>query len=245
MEISNCPMVRVDNCTFTNSTSLGIGKERYSGNSGGISIGYDDQPRPQYMQTVKPMIAITQSNFTQNTATAAGDFIYTVSEVIGQRLYNQRGGAIAMYMGALNYSAIVTVSNCTFEGNVARDSGGAVYMFLSGEDSAHQVTFAETRFIRNKARDGGGLETTFITADSINNPNEVTIEDCVFTGNIGNLGGGYKSIQLDSRGNLNRVNISNTIFTANIAPTGSALYLQSLFTVGPVPLEKRVFVEDW
>lgn len=103
MEISNSPLVLVYGCTFTNNTSMGIGKERYSGNSGGLSIGFDDSPLVESLQHIFPEILIIRSNFSRNKALADDlRFQYSVSEVIGQRLYNQRGGAIACYFGAKN-----------------------------------------------------------------------------------------------------------------------------------------------
>ena len=245
MEISNSPIVTVDGCTFTNGTSLGIGKERYSGNSGGLSIGYDNYTRPPNLKNTLPMITISQSIFTKNTAKATEGFIHTVSEVIDRRVYNQRGGGVALYLGAPDYNATISVSNCAFDGNVVSDSGGGIYMFLSGDNSAHQVKIIETIFTCNEAKDGGGLEITHIADDSINNPNDILVQDCTFTGNLGNFGGAYKNIQLDTKGNLNRVNIVNTTFSGNKAPVGAALYLQSLFTLVPVQAEERIVINNW
>lgn len=243
--MSNCPLITVNRCTFTNGTSLGIGTQQYSGNSGGLAIGYNDQPLPPHVQATTPVINITRSSFTYNKAKATERFVHTVSDVISKRVYNERGGAIAVYMGASNYSVDITVNDCTFEENYAQNSGGGIYMFLTGASNAHRVTITETRFIRDKARDGGGLEITFSSPDSVSNPNVVLIRNCNFTENTGTFGGGFKGIQLDTRGNLNKIDILNSTFSANKAPVGAALYLQSLFTLSPIPTEKRINVESW
>ena len=245
MEISNCPQVIVSGCRFTNNTSLGIGVERYSGNAGAIAMGYNDCPRPDYLQNKPPMILISESTFENNNATAAEAFQYDVSEVLSRRLYNQRGGSVACYFGTPSYSATVNITGSTIKDSFARDSGGGVYMFLAGDDNVHTVNIWNTDFISNEALDGGGLEITQSTPMSLKRPNRVTVSGCNFVKNVGNFGGGFKSIQLDTHGNMNFVTVCNTSFSKNKALVGSALYLQSLYAIDTVKLEKRIIVEDW
>ena len=245
MEISNCPQVIISGCRFTNNTSLGIGVEHYSGNAGAVSVGYNDLPRPEYLQSEPPMIVISESIFENNNATAAEAFQYDVSEVLNRRLYNQRGGSIACYFGTRNYSATVNITRSMIRDSFARDAGGGVYMFLAGDDNAHTVNIWKTNFINNEALDGGGLEITQSTPDSLTRPSQVTVSACNFTENVGNFGGGFKSIQLDTHGNMNSVTVRNTSFSENRALVGSGLYLQSLYAIDTVRLEKRIIVEDW
>ena len=248
LEISNSPQVIVSNCTFTNNTSLGIGTERYSGNAGAVAIGYDDTPIPEHLQNLPPVIRITGSIFKNNNSTATGENQHSVAEVLGQRIYNQRGGAIACYFGASNYSANVEIVECTFEGNYVRDSGGAVYMFLSGEDNGHSVKIRECDFTGNAAKLGGGAELTFDT--SIGNLsdvliNQALIEDCMFKENRARDGGGFSHIQINKQENLNNLTIKNCSFMENEAPLGSALSLKYIFTVNYNMLERMVFIVDW
>ena len=245
MELSNCPQVIVSDCRFTNNTSLGIGVEQYSGNAGAIAIGYNDRPRPAYYRDKPPVILISRSTFENNNATAADAFQYDVSEVLSRRTYNQRGGAIACYFGTPSYNATVDIVESTIRGCFSRDSGGGVYMFLAGENNAHTVNIQRTDFIGNEAKDGGGMEITHSTPDSLALPSRVTLSDCNFIKNVGNFGGGYKSIQLDSHGNMNYITITNCSFSKNIAQVGSGLYLQSLYVIDTVNLRKRITVEDW
>lgn len=245
MEVSNCPQVIVSGCRFTNNTSLGIGVEQYSGNAGAIAIGYNDRPRPEYMQSNPPMILVSESTFENNNATAAQAFQYDVSEVLSRRLYNQRGGSIACYFGTQSYSATVNITRSTIRDSFARDAGGGVYMFLAGDDNAHTVNIWKTDFINNKALDGGGLEITQSTPVSLTRPSRVSISSCNFVNNVGNFGGGFKSIQIDTHGNMNFVTVRNTSFSENQALVGSGLYLQSLYAIDTVRLERRIIVEDW
>ena len=245
MEISNCPQVIVSGCRFTNNTSLGIGVERYSGNAGAMAVGYNDRSRPEHLQSKPPTILISESTFEGNNATAAEAFQYDVSEVLSRRLYNQRGGSIACYFGTPSYSATVNITGSTIRDSFARDSGGGVYMFLAGDDNAHTVNIWKTDFVNNKALDGGGLEITQSTPVSLTRPSKVTVSDCNFVKNTANFGGGFKSIQLDTHGNMNFVTVRNTSFSENEALVGSGLYLQSLYAIDTVKLEKRIIVEDW
>lgn len=245
MEISNSPQVIVSSCLFTNNTSLGIGMKRYSGNAGAVAIGYNDFPRPEYLCNMPPEILISGSTFENNSATAAEAFQYDVSEVLAQRLYNQRGGSIACYFGTPSYSATVDIIGCTIQDSFARDSGGGVYMFLAGDENAHTVNVQNTDFINNEAQDGGGLEITQSTPDSLTRPSWVTVSSCNFIKNTGHFGGGFKSIQLDTHGNMNFVTVRNSSFSENRASVGSGLYLQSLYAIDTVNLEKRITVEDW
>ena len=250
MEISNSPQVFVSNCTFTNNTSLGIGTERYSGNAGAVAIGYDDRPKPEHLQNMPPVIRIIGSAFKDNNSTAVeARYQYDAGQVLGQRIYNQRGGGVACYFGASNYSADVEINGCTFEGNHVRDSGGAVYMFLSGQDNGHSVKIQECDLGNNIASVGGGIELTFDTTIANNmSPvklNHAIIENSNFIGNMGRYGGGYSLIQINTRENLNNVTIKNCTFIENMAPVGSALYLQYVYTVNRASLKKMIFVEDW
>lgn len=245
MEISNSPFILIDGCQFTNNTSQGIGMERFSGNSGGVAVGYDDSERPAYFRNLTPEILVQRSTFSDNRAIADSQFVYGVSYVLSERLYNQRGGAMAVYIGTPGYDVQLVIEECTFERNNAQDSGGAVYMYLSGEGSQHSIWITETTFVENVGPDGGGLEITQFTntVAALENPYLVYITNCQFLRNRGRFGGGYKSIQIGTY--LNNVTVVNTTFVGNEALVGSALYLQSIYSVSEVTILKRSIVQDW
>ena len=244
LEISNSPRIIVDNCQFTNNTSQGIGKTRYSGNSGGMSIGFDGTPRPPEFQSIPPEIFITETQFTNNSANASGAFVYEVSYVLKTNIFNQRGGAMAIYIGSPNYTAQILIQNCTIKGNQALDSGGGIYMNIGGENNNHSIKIIDTNFIENNGPDGGGLEITQYSNVRIDEPHHaVNIINCNFLRNVATFGGGYKSLQIFVY--LNTVNLYNCTFINNSAQVGGALYLQSVFTVPLVTLLENSIIEDW
>ena len=238
----------VSNCTFTNNTSLGIGMERYSGNAGAVAIGYDDMLIPEHLQNVVPTIRITGSIFKDNNSTAAEGLQFDNGQVLGSRVYNQRGGGIACYFGTSNYPADVEIRYCTFEGNHVLDSGGAVYMFLSGQDNGHSVKIQQCHFTGNAANEGGGIELTFATTVNTSSPVRLTqaiVEDTTFIRNTGRYGGGCSLIQFNTHENLNNITVKNCTFIDNTSPVGSALYLPFVYTINRASFKNLTFVEDW
>ena len=222
--------------------------ERYSGNAGAVSIGYDDRPQPAHLQNMPPIIRVTGSTFKENNSTAEEEFQYTVAQVLSRKIYNQRGGGIACYFGASNYSADVEIEDCNFEENYVRDSGGAVYMYLSGQNNGHSVKIQGCNFVGNSARLSGGAELTLnTTISNLSNVviNQVLVEDCSFVNNTARDGGGFGHVQVNKQENLNNLTIKNCDFAGNKAPLGSALSLKYIFTVNHALLERMISVEDW
>lgn len=244
LDIYNSPIICIQNSSFINSTSQGYKNESFSGNAGGIAIGYS-QPYRLQGYTYTSDITIRGCNFDDNAARASGMYRFTVLEVLSRRVYNQRGGGLAFYFGTADYSSVITIEDCQFNDNDAEDSGGGIYMFLGGQNSIHNVSISSTSFARNTAQDGGGLEITHSNADSITNPNSILVTDCTFDGNSGKFGGGYKNIQLDDQSNANHVLVRGTVFRNNKADVGAGVYLQAVVTVVKATLERRVIVEDW
>ncbi len=245
LEILNSPTVIAKGCRFTNNTSFGIGMTSYSGNAGGIAIGFNNTNLPILDDTERIAISIYQSVFVKNSASVIPEFNRSTGEVLATRIYNQRGGGVALYFGTAGLSADVSIDGCDFEENVADSAGGGVYMYLTGEGNAHAVNITDTNFMLNTAVDGGGLEISFDTAISVREPNDIHIANCKFLRNKGNFGGGFKSIQLNSHGNQNKVKLVNCEFTENDAPVGSGIYFQSRFTIITVAMETRIVLRDW
>lgn len=238
LDVYNTPIICICNTSFTNGKSLGYGRRRYSGNAGGIAIGYSKSSMRA------PNITVTGCTFHNSSANASDGFRYSVLDVLNDRIYNQRGGGMAFFFGASDYSGSVVISDCCFEECVAQDSGGGVYMFLGGERSRQVISISNTDFTRNNAKDGGGLEITHANANSNEAPNEVTVTDCRFVGNNGTFGGGYKNIQLNDRTNLNNLVVRGSLFEDNEANVGAAIYLQAVVTVMKTTLKKRITMED-
>ena len=245
MEIFNCPNISVEHSHFTNNTSDGIGQTPYSGNAGALAIGYNDTDLSSDLLKIAPCISIVNVSFVKNRALAVDGFKYSIGQVLFTKLYNQRGGGLACYLGTPNYSVKVLIDGCDFVGNCADSAGGGVYMYLAGANNSHTVDILNTEFRENNSPDGGGLEITYDTEDSIENPNNICIQACNFTSNIGHLGGGFKNVQLNSQGNMNKVLIVESKFSHNTATAGAALYLISIYTVIDVSMMMRITLENW
>lgn len=215
---------------------------RFSGNAGGVAIGYE---YPGNLQNVTPDILISGCTFENNTANATEDRRLTVLAVLSMRIYNQRGGGMAFYFGAESYNAAIRIEDSQFINNTAQDSGGGVYMFLDGPQSFHTVDIYNTNFTGNRAMDGGGLEITHSNPDSSQNPNLISVTKCNFDGNQGKFGGGYKNIQLNDVANSNHLYMRDCTFDGNEASVGAGIYLQSVVTIEKTTLLKRIVMEDW
>lgn len=229
--------------SFINGISVGISNKPFSGNAGGIAIGY--QPGTRDLQDSTPNITVSRCRFMNNTASAIRNRTVTVLEVLRTRIYNQRGGGIALYFGTENFTGNVNIENSHFTSNIAEDSGGGVYMFLNGKGSSHNIIICSTIFTNNTAQDGGGLEITHSNPDSVQNPNSIEVINCTFNKNRGRFGGGYKNIQLNDLSNMNYLNIQNTVFDDNEAEVGAGIYLQSVETVRKATLLNRISMESW
>lgn len=244
LDIYNSPIICIQDSSFVNGTSQGYKNGSFSGNSGGVAIGYSQAYQLQGT-TYTPNITISRCLFTNNSARASGEYRFSVLEVLSTKVYNQRGGAVAFYFGTQNYSGDVHIEDSEFDGNVAEDSGGGIYMFLGGSNSAHNVSISNTRFARNHAQDGGGLEITHSNANSVKNPNSILVTNCTFSENWGNFGGGYKNIQLNDQTNSNHLIVERTVFSNNTANVGAGIYLQAVVTVVKSTLQRRITMEDW
>ncbi len=220
---------------------MGIGTREFSGNAGGVAIGYSSSETDE-----PPNISILSCEFRNNIASAAPQFKYPVLlEVLTTHIYNQRGGGMAFYFGASNYSGTITIQDTAIVNNTALDSGGGIYMYLGGTGSFQNITIDNTNFTGNEALDGGGLEITHFNSMSYKQPNQVTLVDCSFSGNRGKFGGGYKNIQLHPTSNLNNLLVRDTLFVGNTAQGGAGIYLQSLETIDKVALFDRITLESW
>ncbi len=220
---------------------MGIGTREFSGNAGGVAIGYSSSETDE-----PPNISILSCEFRNNIASAVPQFNYSVLEVLTTHIYNQRGGGMAFYFGASNYSGTITIQDTAIVNNMASDSGGGIYMYLGGTCSFQNITIYNTRFIGNGAvKDGGGLEITHSNSMSYKQPNQVTLVNCSFSGNHGEFGGGYKNIQLHPRSNFNNLLVRDTLFEENTAQGGAGIYLQSFEMIDKVVLPNRITLESW
>ena len=234
----------MSSCIFSNNTNLGLGNRSYSGNAGGMAIGYDENNEAGY----HPNIKITDSIIEYNQASGSSNFQREASLLLKRRVFKQRGGGIAFYFGTRSSSAHIEILRCSFIGNYARSAGGGLYINLLGENNSHIIVIRECNFTSNSAYIGAGMVTFYnpVTNASLLSAeilaHTVSIIDCIFVGNSGQYGGALSNIQL---GYLNTLNVTNCTFVENEGTLGAALYLQFLFTTLNFVPEKKLTIEDW
>jgi uncharacterized repeat protein (TIGR01451 family) len=162
-------------------------------------------------------MSITKSLFRNNdaTTTGAGGAVYnnggpaTVDQTTFASNTADQGGAI--YWEA---NTSVSVTNSTFDGNVASTQGGAVY-----DNDSSSMTLSSDSFTHNSAPGGGGAVELNATSTT-----QYTLNHDVFDANIARNGDGGAVLwyygQLTSTGST---------FTNNAASLGGALSLENLF----------------
>ena len=224
---------------------MGIGNRSYSGNAGGMAIGYDENEEAEY----HPNITIIDSTIEFNQANGSSDFDREASLLLRQRIFRQRGGGIAFYFGTRSSNASVNILQSSFVGNYARSAGGGLYINLVNVNNSHVIKISDCNFTSNKSPNGAGMVTFYnsVDADSLLSADilkfhTVILADSIFIQNSGEYGGAVSNIQL---GYLNMLTVKNCTFMENNGTVGAAIYLQFLFTILSFVPEKKIVIEDW
>ncbi len=203
----------IANCTFTNNSATIMG--------GAICVNQESQTT-----TIDNCIFQSNSSVTFGGAIAGheSDLTITNSSFTSNSVSggsNPYGGAIYI---SLNTNPVVT--NCTFTGNTSSHSGGAV--MLNNPTSA-SVTGCE--FYNNSAEAGGALSGQW---DASSSKPSVTIEECLFQGNVSSLeGGAIYSFYC-------HMDIQNSRFQGNTAVNGGAILLDYKLS-GPSTINRCLF----
>lgn len=261
LDIFNVSNVLVDTCVFENNSNNGSGNDPFRGNAGAIAIGYSN------MTSVSEYnIIIKNSMFIDNTALTNR----TTDEVLIQKIFSGRGGAVALYLPTPNSTAVFTSESNCFVNNRAASAGGAIYAHLSGDYNNVTLYVKNSNFTGNIASDGAGVEFTYdldksacviSSCDADNNDCSITdltatdcqehvpaksvIENCYFERNDGQFGGAFKGIQINPFGNNNFITFRNCTFIENCASVGAAAYFQSRYSVADVRMNNSIVMENW
>ena len=261
LDIFDVSNVLVDNCTFVNNSNDGGGNASFRGNAGAIAIGYsNDSTYADAMDDVYTIV-IRNSTFINNTAKTSRP----TDEVLIQKIFSGRGGAVALYLPTPNSNVTFTSESNCFMNNRASSAGGAIYAHLSGDFANVMLHVKDCNFTGNVAQDGAGVEFTYdlnkstCTTCDINDPEcldasttgcpdqpaNSIIEDCRFIDNNGSFGGAFKGIQINPFGNNNLIKFKNCEFTKNYASVGAAAYFQSRYSVADVRMSNSIQMENW
>lgn len=260
LDIFNVTNVTVDTCTFKNNSNNGSGDATFRGNAGAIAIGYSNNSK----LTNESNIVIKNSKFMDNVAVHSRP----TDEVLINKIFSGRGGAIALYVPSPNSTVKFTSESNCFHNNNASSAGGAIYAHLSGSYADVTLHVKNCNFTRNKAQDGAGVEFTYdlaksacvipsCDADDYNScprtnsecpyyvPAKSIIEDCHFERNHGDFGGAFKGIQINPFGNNNLITFKNCTFVNNMASVGAGAYFQSRYSVADVRMNDSIKIINW
>lgn len=166
-------------------------------------------------------LILEETIFEQNDADHSGGAIgvsghpFVIDLISSQFLTNRAltggGGAVDLVV-----MTSLSIENCTFGENGARDFGGA----LKIPDSRRSATISDSTFVNNTARSGGAI----CTEDDMN------AVACSFDRNVATELGG--AVYIATVGN---VQLSATSFRENIATVGGSIYVAEI---------RRLEIED-
>ena len=202
-DIHNCLRVTIHNNTFTNNYGTGIILEFFRGNTGCVSITYN-----QMDTTINPIVLVTNSTFINNSALAEGNLR------IPDFVFKARGGGLAVFIQQDNVNITTEVLGCLFYKNVAAAYGGGVYALLRG-NAAHRILVEETIFESNVAGLGGGGLILVGVGRSYVGRNSYDVLKCKFIDNESNVGAGIYTVVNFDGGQNNVLSIENSQFYYN------------------------------
>ena len=173
LDIFNCHYIIINETVFEHNIGSGMDKVEYRGNSGAVAVGYNNVPSNPLM-----LLQVTNSIFLNNSATATTSF-QTSTNLVTNRVYTGRGGALALYQQyATPNNLTIIIKNCNFINNSAQSYGGAMYL-----NAITNLSLVEKTTISfNTAGIGGGGLAAFHPT--------ISIVQCNITYNRAFAGGG-------------------------------------------------------
>lgn len=202
-------------------------------------------------------VVISNCRFAHNLATTlprASSTLVHQEKTISRRL--GQGAAISLTLKGRSYGNNITISDCFFEGNLAR-YGGAVNVNFQDHATKNRLLFQHCWFVDNHAEDGGGglfVGIFFYEGDTVVG-NHIQLENTNFASNTGAYGGGAHfaiSQMRDSNLVPNSISFSRCSWKYNSAKLGGALLFVpeawNTFTDGslPIPLfQSCSFTGNW
>ena len=108
------------------------------------------------------------------------------------------GGALGMHIRGNWSNSAIEISDCIFEGNIAR-WGGGLHIMIQDKASNNLITILNSTFDFNRAIVGGGgacIQYFRPEYDYNLSKNEITFENCTFSQNRGDIGGGLALLSI-------------------------------------------------
>ena len=189
----------------------------------------------------KTLYTINNTNFINNAAYHGNFTTYkTVSLGYNNFVFGKGGGFSIIFKGN-STDNFFYFHNITLQGNKAK-FGGGFYVALLDSSSSNTIIISDSQILENANKEfktekwdtdgaGGGGKVLFATGrESYLNCNNITIQNSVFSNNVGIAGGGLSTeVSLNSKSQFNEVFINNLTFTQNYANLGFAAYFSQSF----------------
>ena len=216
-DIHNCFYVTIHNSTFTNNYGTGINTEPYRGNTGGVSITYN-QMKAITTNNTNPILYVSNSTFINNSATASGDI--SSNMIFSQYVFRARGGGLGVIVHEDNFNVTAEICGCLFYKNMATAFGAGMYLLFRG-NAFHRSVISENKFESNMALLGGGgiILTGLGTLGESNSRLHFNfVRRCTFIYNEAIIGAGIYVVNQNGGGS-NIVSIEDCQFSNNFVAT--------------------------
>ncbi len=208
-DIHNCLTVTVDNCTFAHNFGSGISFESFRGNTGGLSITYNNFDSRLHLN---PTVIVGNSMFINNTAVASKTF--NTDQIFTSGILTGRGGGMAVFVLEDVFGVSVKIHDCYYYGNEVSSYGGGCYVLLRGA-GGHSAVLEDNLYDSNMAALGGsgvilvGVDVSGAMFHSY------AVKRCMFRNNIGNIGAALYYFITFGGGRSNILSIEDCYFVKN------------------------------
>ncbi|XP_019852697.1 PREDICTED: uncharacterized protein LOC109582431 [Amphimedon queenslandica] len=208
LDIYNCETVTISGCMFYDNVGMGSNELPYRGNTGSVSIGYNDMDTGYN----NPKIIVRDTHFVNNSA-----YHYRgTSKAFFRGIFQGRAGGLGIFINESYHNVSILVKNCKFINNQAVAFGGGLYFIYNGRNSYHTGIVEDSDFIDNVAfLGGGGFISSIISSGLKEAPHLVKFTNCSFQNNMGDSGGGMYFYVIFSGGKGNSLELNECAFIAN------------------------------
>ena len=200
VDLYNVYDINIKDCLF-NNCSTDIGKARFRGNSGAVSIAYNSLGRTDIANP--PVGTISNCTFTHNQAVLPPGLSGTqINQAANQNIFYGRGGGVGLYVQEAFRNVSFIIENCLFDHNFAQSFGGGLFLYLSGKNTHHNFTIKNNNFTRNVAglatggSFGGGIMVGLLIQNLNTAPSRFDVIGCHFQDNVADYGGGLTTVQV-------------------------------------------------
>ena len=184
-DIHNCLTVTVDNCTFAHNFGSGISVEPFRGNTGGLSITYNNFDSRLH---INPTVFVSNSMFINNTAVASKTL--NTDRIYSSGILSGRGGGMGVFVREDVFAVSVKIHDCYYYGNEVSSYGGGCYVLFRG-GSNHSIVLEDNVYDSNMAALGGAgviLSGVDVSGTMLFHSYMYAVKRCMFRNNIGNIG---------------------------------------------------------